>query len=96
MWPMGLLYIKVFYVMGKVLTGELSCPCDRSCVSLGKTTRPSISYLTCVPAETQTHSVERVKDLRFGPLNHLAMMARLWFVLQCFTYIAVLCGMVHL
>ena len=23
--------IKVFYVMGKVLSGELSCPCDRSC-----------------------------------------------------------------
>ena len=22
---------KVFYVMVKVLTGELSCPCDRSC-----------------------------------------------------------------
>ena len=24
-------YIKVFYVMGKALSGELSCPCDRSC-----------------------------------------------------------------
>ena len=24
-------YIKVFYVMGKALPGELSCPCDRSC-----------------------------------------------------------------
>ena len=24
-------YVKVFYVMGKALTGELSCPCDRSC-----------------------------------------------------------------
>ena len=24
-------YDKVFYVMGKALTGELSCPCDRSC-----------------------------------------------------------------
>ena len=23
--------VKVFYVMGKALTGELSCPCDRSC-----------------------------------------------------------------
>ena len=23
--------LKVFYVMGKVLSGELSCPCDRSC-----------------------------------------------------------------
>ena len=23
--------IGVFYVMGKVLSGELSCPCDRSC-----------------------------------------------------------------
>ena len=24
-------YVKVFYVMGKALKGELSCPCDRSC-----------------------------------------------------------------
>ena len=24
-------YVKVFYVMGKALLGELSCPCDRSC-----------------------------------------------------------------
>ena len=24
-------YVKDFYVMGKVLTGELSCPYDRSC-----------------------------------------------------------------
>ena len=23
-------YVKVFYVMGKALSGELSCPCDRS------------------------------------------------------------------
>ena len=29
--------VKVFYVMDKALSGELSCPCDRSCsiVSLG-------------------------------------------------------------
>ena len=24
-------YVEVFYVMGKALSGELSCPCDRSC-----------------------------------------------------------------
>ena len=24
-------YVKVFYVMGKALSGELSCPCDRPC-----------------------------------------------------------------
>ena len=24
-------YVKVFYVMGKALSGELSCHCDRSC-----------------------------------------------------------------
>ena len=24
-------YVKVFYVMVKALSGELSCPCDRSC-----------------------------------------------------------------
>ena len=26
--------VKVFYVMGKALSGELSCPCDRSCYLL--------------------------------------------------------------
>ena len=26
-----LFMLKVFYVMGKALSGELSCPCDRSC-----------------------------------------------------------------
>ena len=25
------LTLKFFYVMGKALSGELSCPCDRSC-----------------------------------------------------------------
>ena len=25
-------YVKVFYVMGKALSGKLSCPCDRSCL----------------------------------------------------------------
>ena len=25
--------VEVFYVMGKALSGELSCPCDRSCFS---------------------------------------------------------------
>ena len=24
-------YVKFFYVMGKALSGRLSCPCDRSC-----------------------------------------------------------------
>ena len=24
-------YVKVFNVMGKAMSGELSCPCDRSC-----------------------------------------------------------------
>ena len=27
-------YIKLFYVMGKALSGELSCPCDTSCYTL--------------------------------------------------------------
>ena len=27
-------HVKVFYVMGKALSGELSCPCDRSCSEL--------------------------------------------------------------
>ena len=25
--------VKVFYVMSKALSGELSCPCDRSCLA---------------------------------------------------------------
>ena len=29
-------YVKVFYVMSKALSGELSCPCDRSCVYHGR------------------------------------------------------------
>ena len=40
--------VKVFYVMGKALSGELSCPCDRSClkgcVSLGST---EINFWVC-------------------------------------------------
>ena len=24
-------YVKVFYVMGKALSGKLSCPCDKFC-----------------------------------------------------------------
>ena len=28
------LTLKFFYVMGKALSGELSCPCDRSCLVL--------------------------------------------------------------
>ena len=28
------LTLKFFYVMGKAMLGELSCPCDRSCFSL--------------------------------------------------------------
>ena len=27
-------YVKVFYVMGKALSCELSCPCDRSCLKM--------------------------------------------------------------
>ena len=30
-------YVKVFYVMGKALSGELSCPCVRSCFLLQST-----------------------------------------------------------
>ena len=30
------IYVKVFYVMGKALSGELSCPCDRSCCVLNE------------------------------------------------------------
>ena len=26
--------VKVFYVMGKALSGQLSCPCDKSCLKI--------------------------------------------------------------
>ena len=29
-------YVKVFYVIGKALSGKLSCPCDRSCLFSAK------------------------------------------------------------
>ena len=32
-------YVKVFYVMGKALSGELSYPCDRSCFKFHVTFR---------------------------------------------------------
>ena len=32
---------KIFSVMGKVLSGELSCPCDRSCYFWHFTVGPS-------------------------------------------------------
>ena len=31
------MYVKIFYVMGKALAGELSCLCDRSCLKEGVT-----------------------------------------------------------
>ena len=31
--------LKFFYVMVKALSGELSCPCDRSCLSPSKNTQ---------------------------------------------------------
>ena len=31
-------YVKVFYVMGKALSGKLSWPCDRSCLALSLST----------------------------------------------------------
>ena len=27
-------YVKDFFVMGKALSGELPCPCDRSCLTV--------------------------------------------------------------
>ena len=35
-------YVKVFYAMGKARSGELSCPCDRSCynVTVNKVSAP--------------------------------------------------------
>ena len=45
-WRGHLQNVKVFYVMGKVLSGELSCPCDRSCFKYSfskKTTHNGLS-----------------------------------------------------
>ena len=43
-------YVKVFYVMGKALSGELSCPCDRSCFCL----QSSLQHSPCISVE-HTH-----------------------------------------
>ena len=39
--------LKVFYVMGKALSGELSCSCDRSCLcdGMGKVLTGELSCL---------------------------------------------------
>ena len=37
-------YVKVFYVMGKALSGELSCPCDRSCFL----NFAELNFVTCI------------------------------------------------
>ena len=40
--------LKVFYVMGKALSGELSCPCDRFCyLKLFTELQISFSMKTC-------------------------------------------------
>ena len=46
-------YFEVFYVMGKVLSGELSCPCDRSCWNMNLyTLKIMISYHTFTHTNT--------------------------------------------
>ena len=41
-------YVKVLYVMGKALSGELSYPCDRSCLVISRVDRPDkvVDYTT--------------------------------------------------
>ena len=53
-------YVKIFYVMGKAQSRELSCPCDRSCFyapegnsggilkSLRPSLSPSVRYKSCL------------------------------------------------
>ena len=36
-------HVKVFYVLGRALSGELSCPCDRSCYVMGKALSGNLS-----------------------------------------------------
>ena len=37
-------YLFPFYVMGKALSGELSCTCDRSCLKDYKNLTPNSPY----------------------------------------------------
>ena len=55
-------YIKVFYVMGKALSGELSCPCDRSC------------YTKSLQSYSRNKRMKRVmfRLVTLGAYNHLA------------------------
>ena len=40
--------VKVFYVMGKALSGKLSCPCDRSCLTLNFSHSSLLSACHCL------------------------------------------------
>ena len=42
--------VKDFYLMGKALSGELSCPCDRSCfILLHMAEFQPVSVVRCKP-----------------------------------------------
>ena len=55
--------VKVFYVMGKALSGELSCPCDRSCLinynSISSMTEMAILfyYVFFITANSVEHQI---------------------------------------
>ena len=70
-------YVKVFYVMGKALSDELSCPCDRSCYMYS-------NYLLknklCLKLKVEQHGCHvklkysiRVKSLRRLNLNGIIL-----------------------
>ena len=37
-------FVKVFYVMGKALSGELSCPCERPCFTSALATSENATF----------------------------------------------------
>ena len=51
--------VKVFYVMGKALSGELSCLCDRSC-----------SFITCV-FQLSSFTLHSMPDVWKDPIPSL-------------------------
>ena len=40
-------YVKVFYVMGRALSGGLCCPCDRSCFNINSLSVSEFELQVC-------------------------------------------------
>ena len=53
-------YVKVFYLMGKALSGELSCPCDRSCYNMTLSTEYQRHYI--MNSDINNENIQAIKE----------------------------------